>query len=479
MSVHPLYKNPGDRRAYAWKVRWKEANGRQRSKVIKLKDDAVRFDLEVTRRKQIGELALTNLTSRGPTLAEWMTDRWLPEHGANLEQSTLDTYAWDYADKIAPWLGHQHLQDLDVAALRKWQADRLADGVSAHGVLKARTVLSSVLRHAAESSAMTGNPLPLVRAPRLPHKDEVLALTPGQIERIRQHLDPHGRLLVSLLAYAGLRPGELRTLRWGDVRQRTLLVQRAGDPAGRPKSVKGTRQARTVRLLPALVDDLAEHRDTASRSIVDRLGERAWTRDQWSTWRDDHWRPACLAAGFEPSSIPRPYDLRHSFASLLLAEGRTVHDVAKQLGHSAEMTLRVYGHVIDEYAGLEQTSRPSADEEIARARAKHPLPAPEETPSGRRLSREELDDHLRHRLATTAPHQTSGQHAQALQAEGVQVTSEAVTRSMKRLVKQNEAGQTITRNLSGQPVLAWHPTRQRSNPGRPLGVLPAPNSAAR
>ncbi|MGH2918504.1 MAG: hypothetical protein ACRDLS_07905, partial [Solirubrobacteraceae bacterium] len=46
---------------------------------------------------------------------------------------------------------------------------------------------------------------------------------------------------------------------------------------------------------------------------------------------------------------PRPYDLRHTFASLLLAEGRAIHYVAEQLGHGAEQTLRTYGHVIADY----------------------------------------------------------------------------------------------------------------------------------
>ena len=47
----------------------------------------------------------------------------------------------------------------------------------------------------------------------------------------------------------------------------------------------------------------------------------------------------------------RPYDLRHSFASLLLHEGRSVIYVARQLGHDARLTLGTYGHVIDELDG--------------------------------------------------------------------------------------------------------------------------------
>ncbi len=61
----------------------------------------------------------------------------------------------------------------------------------------------------------------------------------------------------------------------------------------------------------------------------------------------------------------RPYDLRHSFASLLLYEGRSVIYVARQLGHDAHLTLTRYGHVIDE---LEDQPRIEAETAIANAR---------------------------------------------------------------------------------------------------------------
>jgi len=55
----------------------------------------------------------------------------------------------------------------------------------------------------------------------------------------------------------------------------------------------------------------------------------------------------------------------HSFASLLIAEGRSVVEVAAHMGHAPAMTLDTYGHVIAELAG--KPSRP-ADELIAQAR---------------------------------------------------------------------------------------------------------------
>ena len=52
--------------------------------------------------------------------------------------------------------------------------------------------------------------------------------------------------------------------------------------------------------------------------------------------------------------VPRPYDLRHSFASLLLAEGRQPVYVAKQLGHSLAVLLSTYAHLIAEYEDAER-----------------------------------------------------------------------------------------------------------------------------
>ncbi len=62
-----------------------------------------------------------------------------------------------------------------------------------------------------------------------------------------------------------------------------------------------------------------------------------------------------------------PYDLRHSFASLLLHEGRSVIYVARQLGHDATLTLKTYGHVIDE---LEDQPAVKAEDAIRAARDK-------------------------------------------------------------------------------------------------------------
>ena len=64
------------------------------------------------------------------------------------------------------------------------------------------------------------------------------------------------------------------------------------------------------------------------------------------------------------SGIP-PYDLRHAYASLQIRAGLSIPELAEQMGHSPQMTLATYAHVIRELKGL---PRVSAEEQIERAR---------------------------------------------------------------------------------------------------------------
>ena len=81
-----------------------------------------------------------------------------------------------------------------------------------------------------------------------------------------------------------------------------------------------------------------------------------------ATWHRNAWVPACRAINLEGVC---PYDLRHSFVSLLIHEGRSGVEVARQAGLSPTMTPDVYAHVLDE---LDIAKRVSAEDQIAQAR---------------------------------------------------------------------------------------------------------------
>jgi hypothetical protein len=73
-------------------------------------------------------------------------------------------------------------------------------------------------------------------------------------------------------------------------------------------------------------------------------------------------RAAKLAVGLPRA---RAYDLRHSFFSLLIHEGQSILEVARQAGHSPQTCLRDYGHLFDEF---DPSNREPAEAVIGAAR---------------------------------------------------------------------------------------------------------------
>ena len=86
----------------------------------------------------------------------------------------------------------------------------------------------------------------------------------------------------------------------------------------------------------------------ASGGLSGRTGT-PWTQAAYQSWRRRAFTRAIEAARVGHG---RQYDLRHSFASLLLHEGRSVIYAARQLGHDARLTLSTYGHVMDEFEDM-------------------------------------------------------------------------------------------------------------------------------
>ena len=239
-------------------------------------------------------------------------------------------------------------------------------------IRKALDLLSSILRRAVELQRIDDNPVRLVPKARRPRRNEIRPLPPAAIEAMRRGSTLRDATLISVLAYAGLRPSEALALTWGDIREKTILVQRTVALEDGDDDTK-TQHHRTVRLLGPLKSDLAEWRLASGRPqdaalVFPSHNATTWTRSAYESWRRRSFGRALKAASIEKAT---PYALRHSFASLLLHEGRSVIYVARQLGHDARLTLTRYGYVIDE---LEEQPNVSAETSICEARVPSQFP---------------------------------------------------------------------------------------------------------
>lgn len=331
-----------------WRARWRQG-GRYRARTFDRKRDALNFSAELRRRQQLG--TLSTLDTGRMTLAEYVAGTWATAYRSNLSESTRLRYGHLYDKHILPELGPLALAEITPEAIARWQAQRLALGGGPVAVRGALTLLGGILQRAVEGGHLQTNPVRAVRKATLPRRSEVRPLAPAIVERMRRAATPRDATLLSILAYSGLRPGEALALQWRDIREQTILVERALS-LGQEKDTK-TSAHRTVRLLAPLAADLREWQLRSGRPsdhalIFPSKKGGPWTLSAYQSWRRRAFKRALNRAGVVHG---RPYDLRHSFASLLLHEGRSVIYVARQLGHDARLTLGTYGHVIDELDG--------------------------------------------------------------------------------------------------------------------------------
>lgn len=372
MSVHPKVSAKGTK---SYVVRWREGD-RNRSRAFARKRDAEAYDAEVERRRQLGPVAVQMLDAGSETLDAYVTGTWAQAHTAHITPATRRLYASLYDGHIRPYLGSVPLRELTPDRIAAWQAQRLADGAGPEVMRKAMTLLGNVLQRAVESQRIATNPQRVVRKVKRKQTREVRPLAPAHVEAMlsairtgiprtapakrnarkgeRQIISTHPErdaALVAVLAYAGLRPGEALSLTWGSVGARTITV-----------NASKTGQRRSVRLLAPLAADLKVWRlasaDTSDDALLFPADDgQPWTKAAYQSWGRRVFARASAAAGREDAT---PYTARHSFASLLLHEGRSVIYVARQLGHGAALTLGTYGHVIEELDGSPQVDAEGA-----------------------------------------------------------------------------------------------------------------------
>ncbi|HEY1357797.1 MAG TPA: site-specific integrase [Thermoleophilaceae bacterium] len=352
-----------------WEIRFNDA-GRgspYRRRRFERREDAQTFLDDIRRRRRLGELAEAEWARR--TVRQLALDWWELYAVPNLSPRTLRDYRKLLDRHIVPRLGGHRLRDVSVGVVDDFKARLLAAGVGDSQTRQALAVLSAMFTYAERRDRITRNPVRLVKKPSSRRKRAVVCLPPRDVELARARLVAEGRYgdaaLVCLLAYAGPRPQEALAIEWRHVRERTLLFEQKNLDGELVAGQKTARPPRTTPLWAPLRDDLIvwQLRCGSREGLVfpNYKGE-PWTETDWGNWAVRVWHPLREELGVsEP-----PYGLRHAYASLRIREGASIPELAEELGHSPQMTLGTYAHVIDELRGAERRPAP---EEISRARA--------------------------------------------------------------------------------------------------------------
>jgi integrase len=281
----------------------------------------------------------------------WMARR------SHLKPSTLRTEEVSWRVHVKPRWAAVKLADIKHSDVASWVAG-MGKTSGATTITRAYGILAAILDEAVADRRLMVNPARGVKLPRK-GKREHRYLTDAQVLALAAQAGPDKGAIVGVLAYCGLRWGELAGLHVADIdlTRRRLHVRRNAVNVGGTIAVgtPKTHERRSVPFPRFLVEPLAAACDgTDHDGIVfpaSELGGYAKSPGV-NTWFSGA-VARCVAAADPANPFPRitPHDLRHTAASLAVSAGANVKAVQKMLGHaSAAMTLDVYADLFDKDA---------------------------------------------------------------------------------------------------------------------------------
>jgi integrase len=351
----------------AWWVFVKH-KGRRKSKRVGDEQAARAVARKIRERLALGDLGL--FADSSPTFDTYATG-WLRDAKSVLKPSTYRFYEFNLRLHVTPVLGplrvsaitRAHCRSLLVACRQKKLKPASLRGVN-------RTV-SAVLSQAVDDGHLQANPaFRMGKHLRTDGalKNEMQPWTPEEEQTFLRYVEQHAAHWHPFFLCAlrtGMRLGELLAVEWRDLDfdARLISVRRAwvGGATTTPKNRKGRKIDMSVKLAETL------------RALRTAQRKRAWQRNEvppetvfvmpdlirldgeerkhitggrvdGDNLRRRVFGPLCAKA-----QVPeiRIHDLRHTFASRLIANGESLAYVRDQLGHSSiQVTVDIYGHLV-------------------------------------------------------------------------------------------------------------------------------------
>jgi len=315
----------------------------------------VQDKLTIVLRKVQEGIAISNeRETLGQFLQAWLKDVVKP----NVRPKTHRTYSDHVKLHIEPALGSRPIAKLTPQHIQSFLNDKLQAGLSGQSVHHLLATLRCALNVATRWGLIPRNVAALVEPPRI-EKSEFQPFTPEEAQKFLAAIrgDRHESLYLVALA-SGLRQGEILGLRWEDIDldSGTLVVRFALQRVNKKLRLvepKTPKSRRVIKLPQVTITALQAHK-------INQEQERLAA--------DKHWKETGLVFTTRVGTAVdarrlltkfgkilsnaklrhiRFHDLRHSCATLLLAQGVHPRIVMDLLGHSQiSLTMNTYSHII-------------------------------------------------------------------------------------------------------------------------------------
>jgi len=369
--VRDRWKDPARRgKGLRWHV-WYRVDGRDRyGGAYRVKDVAERKLRELEASVQRGAWIDPNNET---TVAQYArTNAAARPHGRRTAER-VESMIRNHVESTA--LGGRRLASVRPSEAQAWATDR-AQHLAPSTLRLLVGLLRSMYNAAVLDRLVAANPFARVTLPR--HEAErVVPLAVDQVRALAEAMAPRYRAMVLAQAGLGLRLGELLALRVEDVdflRRTVRIEHQVGQDTRELVPPKTPRSRRTVPLPKMAGDALAAHlvefpasaavgcacppSAACSRSRGGLVFHTATDRP----YAAEHYGSRVFRGAVQRAKLPggtTTHELRHHYASVLLAAGESVVAVGERLGHDdATLVLTTYGHLM---ADREDHTRKAVD----------------------------------------------------------------------------------------------------------------------
>ena len=326
---------------------------------------------EHLRRVEMGLDDDTSLTARRvrfePLAEEWIE---LMETTHEMKPATIIRIK-TMRERTYKAIGNIYVDVLNYRQIQKFITSLAKKGVNKHtgGGLSQKTqkhyvtFISDVLSYARTCGLITDNPCTKVKTVKTCEKEkEIYSLEELKtlLNLINEKADLQHRVMFNLLAYCGMRRGELMGLEFKDIdfENNTLEIVRTsnyqnGDTGIYTSTPKTKSSIRELYLQPELVKLIKEWQQE-QQETAEKCGDLwAYSDRLFINWRGEPMRPyypyKWLKDFCEKEHVPFKglHSFRHTVATQSIVNGADVSTVSAILGHSTvSTTLNIYTHAV-------------------------------------------------------------------------------------------------------------------------------------
>jgi integrase len=327
-------------------VVWRLPDRSKRKKTFKTEREARQFEAKEVVGRGAGEVVdpRAGRAKLSAVYQSWLASR--PDLSAKVRRGYTDNWRL----RIEPRFGSWPVAKIDHESIQAWVNDMSANGLGPRTVRWTHSVLKMCLDRALDDRLLVGkNPATRTRFPPMRHTTHVY-LTVAEVAALAAACGAQGDI-VSILAYTGLRFGELTGLNVEDVDldARRIRVRRSITQVG-GRLTEGNTKSRAGRRSVPIPERLVL---TLKRRIDGRLpGEPAITSPKGSRLGLENWKRAVdwrRTIGQIGRPTMRVHDLRHTYASLSRRAGADLRLLQKAMGHaSITVTANTYADLYDD-----------------------------------------------------------------------------------------------------------------------------------